>query len=1118
MNNYNNILKIINKVVKQVRLNKFIKYFSISLLFTFISILLLGFLEYLFRFDHEIRFIIFLTISFLFISFIGFNLVSFLRYKLSITSNIEIKNAAELIGAKFDDIKDQLFNAIQLFEEKNTKFSSDLIDASLESVYKNITSKDLSNVIDSKDAKIILSRSLGTAFIIIISFFTLSPLSNAINRIYNYDISYEEPLKFSFNIEPGNSRITKGDDIEINVKVIGIAPKSIGLFYKDEDDAQFNKINLSLDSTLTSSYKLTELSRSVVYYVKADDIQSDQFKIEVINRPLINSLAIEVIPPSYSKLPIEILNDNGNIQALKGSLAKFNIGSNKELKKAEIVFSDSTILPLEINNKSASSELRLLTEQDYSIRLIDEENISNENPIQYSIKIIDDEFPFIELTNPTEDIKLGATDLIPISVKVSDDFGFSKLTLNYRLSASRYKEVTGQINSKIIDIDKNINEQIINHIWDISPEQLAEDDVVTFYLEIFDNDNISGPKSAKSVSINIRVPSLDELFAQADNVNKSAQEDFKEIFEEAKKLSDELKNIENELKKDSKEITYEEKDKIEKSIEKFNDLADKVEDIQQEMQKMQKDLAENNLLSEETLKKYMELQELLDELSSPEMRESLERMQEMLKNLNRDQVQNSFEDMQLNEEMFQKSIERTLNLLKRVQAEQKMDELVKRAENLTEQLNELKEQTEQSDLNNQSENKNLQQKQDDVTSSLDKFEKEMEALKEMLEEIPEMSSEELDEIKEEFEKQNNDEKSNEAKEQIAKKMKQNAMQQQQQLSQNMQSMQQQMEQMMESMMMQSQMETFGEMYQALDNLLSLSKSQENLKEKSKSLSPNSPQFNKQAQEQNQLTQNLDRVLAQLGELSQKTFAITPEMGRALGNARSEMSQAVNQMQGRNGSLAFQKQSGAMQSLNEAANLMQSMMNQMMNQSGGGSGMMSMMQQLQQMSQQQMNLNQMTQMLKSGQMTQQQMAQMQRLAQQQQMIQKSLEQLNKETKETGQSKKLAGNLEDIINEIKEVVQNMNTQKVDDDLIESQNRILSKLLDAQRSINERDFEKNRESNEGKNIAQDSPGELLLNNKEILDRLRDQLLNAAKEGYSKDYQELIKKYFEALEKKSN
>lgn len=1118
MNNYNSILKIINKVVKQVRLNKFIKYFSISLLFTFISILLLGFLEYLFRFDHEIRFIILSTISFLFISFIGFNLVSFLRYKLSITSNIEIKNAAELIGAKFDDIKDQLFNAIQLFEEKNTKFSSDLIDASLESVYKNISSKDLSNVIDSKDAKIILSRSLGTAFIIIISFFTLSPLSNAINRIYNYDISYEEPLKFSFNIEPGNSRITKGDDIEINVNVIGIAPKSIGLFYKDEDDAQFNKINLSLDSNQTSSYKLTELSRSVVYYVKADDIQSDQFKIEVLNRPLINSLAIEVIPPSYSKLPIEILNDNGNIQALKGSLVKFNIGANKELKKAEIVFSDSTTLPLELNNKSASSELRLLTEQDYSIRLIDEENISNENPIQYSIKIIDDEFPFIELTNLTEDIKLGATDLIPISVKVSDDFGFSKLTLNYRLSASRYKEVTGQINSKIIDIDKNINEQIINHIWDISPEQLAEDDVVTFYLEIFDNDNISGPKSAKSVSINIRVPSLDELFAQADNVNKSAQEDFKEIFEEAKKLSDELKNIENELKKDSKEITYEEKDKIEKSIEKFNELADKVEDIQQEMQKMQKDLAENNLLSEETLKKYMELQELLDELSSPEMRESLERMQEMLKNLNRDQVQNSFEDMQLNEEMFQKSIERTLNLLKRVQAEQKMDELVKRAENLTEQLNELKEQTEQSDLNNQSENKNLQQKQDDVTSSLDKFEKEMEALKEMLEEIPEMSSEELDEIKEEFENQNNDEKSNEAKEQIAKKMKQNAMQQQQQLSQNMQSMQQQMEQMMESMMMQSQMETFGEMYQALDNLLSLSKSQENLKEKSKSLSPNSPQFNKQAQEQNQLTQNLDRVLAQLGELSQKTFAITPEMGRALGNARSEMSQAVNQMQGRNGSLAFQKQSGAMQSLNEAANLMQSMMNQMMNQSGGGSGMMSMMQQLQQLSQQQMNLNQMTQMLKSGQMTQQQMAQMQRLAQQQQMIQKSLEQLNKETKETGQSKKLAGNLEDIINEIKEVVQNMNTQKVDDDLIESQNRILSKLLDAQRSINERDFEKNRESNEGKNIAQDSPGELLLNNKEILDRLRDQLLNAAKEGYSKDYQELIKKYFEALEKKSN
>jgi vacuolar-type H+-ATPase catalytic subunit A/Vma1 len=199
------------------------------------------------------------------------------------------------------------------------------------------------------------------------------------------------------------------------------------------------------------------------------------------------------------------------------------------------------------------------------------------------------------------------------------------------------------------------------------------------------------------------------------------------------------------------------------------------------------------------------------------------------------------------------------------------------------------------------------------------------------------------------------------------------------------------------------------------------------------------------------------------------------MGKAMGKAQAEMSESISAMQGRNGALAFQKQNGAMKALNEAAALTQGAMNQMM-QGGQGSGMMSMMQQLQQMSQQQMGLNQLTKMMQQGGMSQEQMAQMQRLAQEQQLIQKSLEQLNKESRESGQSKKLTSNLEKILEEMQEVITGMKTQKIDDDLIQAQERILSKLLDAQRSINERDFEKKRESTAGTNFNLDSPPELL------------------------------------------
>lgn len=157
---------------------------------------------------------------------------------------------------------------------------------------------------------------------------------------------------------------------------------------------------------------------------------------------------------------------------------------------------------------------------------------------------------------------------------------------------------------------------------------------------------------------------------------------------------------------------------------------------------------------------------------------------------------------------------------------------------------------------------------------------------------------------------------------------------------------------------------------------------------------------------------------------------------------------------------------------------------------------------------------MTKMMRNGKLTMEQMAQMQRLAQQQQMIQKSLEELNKQIQKSGEAKKLTGNMQKIIDEMKEVVAGLNTQKIDDDLIKTQDRILSRMLDAQRSINERDFEKNRQSVAGKEFNLKSPPEILLQTEEGRNILRDQLLRAIRQGYAKDYEELIRKYFKSLE----
>ena len=106
------------------------------------------------------------------------------------------------------------------------------------------------------------------------------------------------------------------------------------------------------------------------------------------------------------------------------------------------------------------------------------------------------------------------------------------------------------------------------------------------------------------------------------------------------------------------------------------------------------------------MEKYFELQKLMKDLNNPEFLKALERLQQGIKQLSTEEIKKAMEQIQFSEEMFRASIERTLNLLKKIQIEQKVNELVERAENLLKHQNELIEETKNSSNSNLSEKQN----------------------------------------------------------------------------------------------------------------------------------------------------------------------------------------------------------------------------------------------------------------------------------------------------------------------------------------------------------------------------------------------------------------------------
>lgn len=1093
-------------------LSGFLIAFPVCLLIVF----LLNLFEMAANLDTTGRTVIFYFGNFLFGGLFFYYFVRPLLKLLRPVNDEEFKDIAHKAGYYFPDIKDELLNNLQLLESKNHHYSESLIHAGWAKMYAKIKSIDFSKVINFKEALARINFTGIAVVIIVISFFTLPGFNDAAMRILNYEKDYKEPPKYVMTVTPGNKEITKGENVEISVTFGNDKPEEIYLNTKSEGEIDFKKELIRPDSAGMFSGIINNITGSTKYYVQAEDVNSSEFDITVINRPVVKNLRLRVIPPAYTGLEAGEQFDNGNITALPGSRVEMSFISNKTLSKAFIDFENRDDLEITNGGNDYSASFGIRSEDSYSIKVKDDKGIDNKDPINYSIAVLTDESPFIEIVVPGEDVKLGKENFLQLAAEISDDYGFSKLTLNYRISESQLFGAKQDYSTIEVPVTKSSKEDEILYTWDLNPLYLAADDVVTYYMEVFDNDNVNGPKSAKSKLFSIRVPSLNELFADADDTHEKAAEDLTKTLEEAKDLKEELENISNEMKRDKREITWEEKEKIEKALDKFEELQKKISDVQKSLNDMQKDMQQNNLLSEETMKKYMELQDLMDELSGTDITKQMKQMQDMLSQMDRNKIQQNMEDLKQNEEFFKKSIERTINLLKRIQVEQKMDEIVKRTEDIMQRQEELEKQLENSGLNDEQKRNELQNEQEDISESLQQMQKEMEELQNKMNELSDMPKQDMQRMMEEMQKQNNEQLSKNIEMDMQEQRKQKAQESMQMLTQNLKNMQQQMQSMQQQMQQKSQVETFLAMMKVMDNILALSMDQETLHNETENTPASSPEFRKKAQEQSDLSQNLGKIFGQLNELSQKTFAITPEMGQALGNARRDMNQALNGMSERNIGMTKGSQLSAMSNLNEAANLIQSMMTQMMNQgSGSGGGMMSLMQQLQQMTGQQMQLNKMTKQLQQGQMSQEQMAQMQRLAGQQEMIRKSLEQLNKEAVESGQSKKFTRDFEQMMNEMQEVVTKMRTENLDDDLVQKQEKILSKMLDAQRSINERDFEDRREAKSGENQNRKSPEELIFSSDEGQDVIREALIKAVKEGYSKDYEELIRKYFEELQK---
>ena len=1071
------------------------------------AFLLIALLEYFGRYTSLVREILFFTLVFLSLLLLIKFVIIPLAHLLRIGKQLTHEQAATIIGKHFSGVSDKLTNTLELL--KGIGSNQDLLLAAIAQKSESLSPIPFNAAIDYKsNIKYARWAIIPVVFLLLLLIVSPSLVSDGATRVFKYNTVFKVPAPFNFKIENSQLKADQFQDFELKVSVSG---KEI----PNEVFIHFNKQTLHLEKTDAThfSFVFRNVQNSFPFYLEALGFEDNEQVLEVKAKPVMLNYSVQLQYPSYLHQKEEIIINPGDISIPAGTTVKWQFLS----KQTDEILLQFNQLLAHANSKDFAHftyARKFFMPDAYTVKLSKDKEIKGDS-LHFNIDVIPDAFPAIQLEEQKDSIN---GKFIYFGGEASDDHGLSKLSFNYRFIKASAKQKTDkgiQVQNLPIVSDKNLN---INHVFNLYEIDFAQGDELEYFFEIWDNDGVHGPKSTRSKIFAVKAPDKAQIKEEASANSKALEEKMEATLKESKELAKELKDIQKKLKS-QQPLTWEEKKKLENISQRQKDLAQKMEELQKDFKvKNQKEQAFKEE-DKRIVEKQKELQKMYEELLTDDMKKLVKQMEEMMKVQNKDLIKKELDKMEMNNKDVEKELDRMLEMYKNLEVEKKMEEVKKNLDDLAQKQKDLAKETEDKSSNKEA----LKQKQDELSKDFKDLQKDLQDLAKKNQELE--TPKELVDTKEQEKKiadkmQNSSEELQKGNNKKSSKEQQEAADEMEQMSQKMQDQQEKEEEEKAEVDEKA-------LREILENLIQLSKDQENLMTQMQSINGYNPQFVKLAQEQKVLKDNAKMIEDSLLALSKNVPEIKAFVNREVTKMNKHLENANTNYATRNTQEIRVQQQYAMTRMNNLgvmlSDALQQLQQQMQEKKQGkskgskgkpqkkpGSGKSS-MSQLKKM-QEEMNKQMREGMNKNGtgekgKAGSEQFARMaaQQMAIRQQM-QKMLSQMDAIEKEKLGGGKQLGDLQKLMEETeKDLVNKRLTQET----LMRQQEILTRLLEHEKAEKKQEEEQTREATQGKEIPKPSPKYLeqfkrkTRNNTELLEMLPLELQPYYKEK-AKEYLE--------------
>lgn len=1083
----NILFEKIERFIRKFYLNRLIQGALIGSVLMIVFFLIFNGIEYFSWLPQKGRLILlvlFICISaFVIATFFAIPIVNLLRFRKKMSD----RDAAVLIGKFFPEVNDKLLNTLQLSESLSENTDNELLAATIEQRTENLKPINFSDAINLKENYKYL-KIFGLAFVVlsVLVIFVPEFTKRPAERIINYSKVYEKPLPFDVTLSSSRLEVTQGNDISFEIRVTGENIPDAFYIKGTNGVRLMNRLN-----TNDFRFIFKNNYQNETFYVEGGDYRSHDIELVVRPNPTLLYYETELVFPKYIQRKSETVTGKTRLVVPLGTELNFTFHTRDV---DSLFIYDDTLKSVAKNDvDDFHFKIKALKSKRLKVHVLNEWN-GNLEPIPFMIEVVPDVFPDIQVQNFHEDFAKQTY----YSGLIADDYGFTKLLYHFEVDGKPEQSFV-----KNIAIDRRQTRTSFYYSVNLDTLNIFKGDEIKAYFEIFDNDGISGPKSRRSEVYYLSLPTE----AQLDSIADSSEN---QILEKLNKDSKELENLKRDIEdmlRDlmaKKELDWSDKEKMKDLLEKQKQLQEEWQKVQEEQKELSDFLKDNELTSEELLKKQEEINKLFEEVISDDLKKMMEEIEKMLDEMPREKMQEMMKELKKNNENFSQMMDRNLSLLQQLKVEKEVNELINELRELGEKLESNTDSIKAQDAKNQF--NTLEQKMDSV----------MEQNKDLQDPFDISKDEEAaDEINDDLDEAGDSENNNDSS--GAQKKKKDA-------GGKMKKMAESLDLMMAGSGMDQLAEDAHLVRILLENVVRSSHAEEELMRQVGKMRKDDPSVSDKISRQKEISDNFVMVSDSLKKMALRQTAIQNFVFSELQIIDNQLQGAMQDVLELRFGTAANKQQKSMMSMNNLALMLAESLDQMEMQMDGMSGscskpgkskkskgkpqdMKNMKDLQEQLGRQLKEMQQkMQQMQKDGQPMPQMSEELARMAAQQEMIREGMQQMLDEMKKNGQLGD--DGINQIMKDMEKLEEDLVNKRVTNQTMKRHKDIMSRMLKAEKAQEEREKEEKRKSNEYKGEQKGHDVDEL-RYEESVKRQQDFLRTNPIE-YQQFYREKINEYF--------